>query len=69
MKENYKQLKEVYKKYLAWAHRHGAAFNPDKYQLIHFTQWRRDLGHDLASTVSFGQKTIELQQSMKILGV
>jgi hypothetical protein len=47
---NCKKLEEAHDKCLQWAAKHGAAFAPQKYQLIHFTRSRR--AHDLQATVS-----------------
>ncbi|OCK83583.1 hypothetical protein K432DRAFT_290707, partial [Lepidopterella palustris CBS 459.81] len=45
-------------------------FNPEKYQLIHFTRNRRHDSEDLASTVYINRHPAELQdKSLKILGV
>jgi hypothetical protein len=68
-KENCERLSNVHKTCLEWARRHGAAFAPDKYQLIHFTRRRNNARNDLASTVQIGDHAVRPQQSLRVLGV
>jgi hypothetical protein len=38
IRRNYEVLKRIYLAYETWVRRHGSKFNPQKYDLIHFTR-------------------------------
>ncbi len=68
-RENCQRLTRVHDRCMAWAKRHGAAFAPEKYQLIHFTRRRRHDSGDLASTVHIAGCEMDPQTSLRVLGI
>ena len=64
--ENCRQLERAHQKCLKWASQHGAAFAPQKYQLIHFTRGRR---HNLKATVQIQGFEEGPVPSLRLLGV
>ena len=64
--ENCRLLERAHQKCREWAERHGAAFAPQKYQLIHFTRSRR---HNLQATIQIQGFEGHPVQSLRLLGV
>ena len=60
-------LTEAHTRCQAWAQRHGAKFEPDKYKLIHFT--RRPKKHNLKATVDIPGFKEGPVPSLRMLGV
>ena len=52
---------------LGWARRHGAKFEPTKYELIHFT--RRPKKFDTKQKLRLGGTTREPNEAVKVLGL
>ncbi|KYG42816.1 hypothetical protein M433DRAFT_41448, partial [Acidomyces richmondensis BFW] len=65
--ENCQRLEAAHTKCLRWAAQHGAAFAPQKYQLIHFTRSRKR--HDLQATVDIQGFQAGPVPSLRLLGV
>ena len=65
--ETCKNLEEAHQHCVGWAHRHGAAFAPDKYHLIHLTP--RPKKHCMSTTVSIPGFSEGPSPTVKILGV
>jgi len=65
--ENCQRLEAAHAKCLRWAAQHGAAFAPQKYQLIHFTRSRRR--HNLQATVDIQGFQEGPVPSLRLLGV
>ena len=67
--ENCRKLTEAHKACTEWAGRNNARFNPEKYQLIHFTKRRHHNTADLASTISIENTEIKLERkAIRVLG-
>jgi endonuclease/exonuclease/phosphatase family metal-dependent hydrolase len=66
-KENCERLRAANGLCEEWARRHGAKFEPAKYQLIHFTRARHS--EDLSSPVKIGETEIKPESSLKFLGI
>lgn len=64
---NCKRLEEAHEKCMQWADRHGAAFAPQKYQLIHFTRSRKK--HNLQASVNIPGFQDGPAPSLRLLGV
>jgi hypothetical protein len=64
---NCKKLEAAHNKCLSWANRHGAAFAPQKYQLIHFTRSRTI--HNLQATVNIHGFQGNPVPDLRLLGV
>jgi hypothetical protein len=64
---NYIKLEAAHDKCLSWAARHGAAFAPQKYQLIHFTRSRKT--HNLQATVNIRGFQGNPVPNLRLLGV
>ena len=64
--ENCRQLEAAHQKCLDWASKHGAAFAPQKYQLIHFTRGRQ---HNLRATVQIQGFEEGPVPALRLLGV
>jgi hypothetical protein len=62
-----KKLEAAHNKCLSWANRHGAAFAPQKYQLIHFTRSRTI--HNLQATVNIHGFQGNPVPDLRLLGV
>jgi Reverse transcriptase (RNA-dependent DNA polymerase) len=60
-------LQRIHLKYETWAKRHGSKFNPQKYDLIHFTRRPRRYNMDASLTIK-GQQ-INPSADIRILGV
>ena len=65
--ENCRRLERAHEKCIQWAKRHGAAFAPQKYQLIHFTRSRT--AHDLQATVNIQGFQGGPVPNLRLLGV
>lgn len=65
-RSNCRKLEEAHQKCADWAKRHGAAFAPQKYQLIHFTRSRR---HDMTATIQITGFQQGPVPSLRLLGV
>jgi hypothetical protein len=65
--ENCRKLEVAHDKRLIWADRHGAAFAPQKYQLIHFTRSRTI--HNLQATVNIQGFQGNPVPDLRLLGV
>jgi hypothetical protein len=65
--ENCRRLEAAHAKCLRWAAQHGAAFAPQKYQLIHFTRSRKR--HNLQATVDIQGFQAGPVPSLRLLGV
>jgi Reverse transcriptase (RNA-dependent DNA polymerase) len=61
---NVKNLEKAYNECLKWANRHGATFNPEKSELIHFT---RGLG--ASREITLEGNTIKPSIAIKLLGI
>lgn len=69
-RSNCARLTTLHEQCISWAHRHGAKFAPEKYQITHFTRRRKHPHHDLALTVRVRSQDVHIQQqSMRVLGV
>jgi len=67
--DNCRRLAEAHEKCIQWANRHGSAFNPEKYQIMHFSKGRTAPG-DLESTIRINEKPATVQkEEMRMLGV
>ena len=64
IERNVKNLKKAYKKCLNWAKSHGARFNPNKSELIHFTGRRKAY----KASITLEGEVIEPSKSIKLLG-
>jgi hypothetical protein len=68
-RDNCTRLERAHNKCKAWADRHGAAFEPKKYQIMHFTK-KRGRSEDLESTVRIENQPIKVQKTeMRMLGI
>lgn len=65
--ENCRRLEAAHQKCVQWASRHGAAFAPQKYQLIHFTRSRTR--HNLQAAVQIPGFEGGPVPSLRLLGV
>ena len=65
IERNVKNLEKAYKKCQNWAKSHGARFNPDKSELIHFIGRKRKAQKAL---ITLKGKTIKPSKSIKLLG-
>jgi hypothetical protein len=63
---NCRAIERCHEACLGWARRHGAAFAPDKYHLIHFTR-RRNV--DLKAKPRIEGMTRDPETSLRVLGV
>ena len=66
-KGNCRKLEAAHDKCVEWASKHGAAFAPQKYQLIHFTRSRKR--HNLQATVNIPGFEDGPAPSLRLLGV
>src|SRR5436305_1865960 len=64
--ENCRRLDQIHERCLAWARRHGAAFAPKKYKLIHFTRRRKADVTARTNIQGFDGKPVS---SLRVLGV
>ena len=64
---NCRKLEAAHDKCVEWASKHGAAFAPQKYQLIHFTRSRKR--HNLQATVNIPGFEDGPAPSLRLLGV
>ncbi len=65
--QNCIKLQASYEKCQDWAKRHGIAFAPHKYELIHFTTASKK--HNLQASVKLGDVTKDPTNSVRVLGV
>jgi hypothetical protein len=65
--QNCARLSSVHDKCQEWARRHGIAFAPHKYELIHFTTARRK--HNLQASIKIGSIEKAPTKSVRVLGV
>ena len=66
-KLNCSTLTQVYNRCITWAKRHGSAFSPSKYELIHLTRYSKIF--NLAATITLDDTTVEPSTQVRILGV
>jgi hypothetical protein len=64
---NCAKLEELHRECLRWAKKHGMAFAPDKYELIHMTRATRRF--NLSASVNLGTETKHPVKEVKVLGV
>jgi exonuclease III len=65
--QNCARLSRVHGRCQAWALRHGIAFAPHKYELIHFTTARKK--HNLQASITLDSIVKEPTRSVRVLGV
>ena len=63
---NCKTLKAIHQKAEKWALQHGSQFDPDKYELVHFT---RDPKQNTTHALRLPHATIEASPSCRYLGI
>ena len=64
---NCAKLEELHRDCLRWARKHGMAFAPDKYELIHMT--RATKRFNLSASVNLGTETKNPVKEVRVLGV
>ena len=64
---NCRRLEELHRRCASWARRSGTSFNPQKYELIHFT--RRRTAFNLAASVQLGDIELRPSTEVRVLGV
>ena len=64
---NCDNLTQLHEQCLGWARRHGAKFEPTKYELIHFT--RRPKKFDTKQKLRLGGATREPNKAVRVLGL
>jgi hypothetical protein len=64
VKQNCRRLKEAYQHCLSWAKAHGAIFNPEKSELIHFTKRK-----GAKESITLENQEITPKKTIRILGV
>ena len=65
--QNCGRLKWIHTKCELWARRHGASFEPSKYELIHFTRTPKKFNMDAG--LRLGRITVKPKSNIKILGL
>lgn len=65
--ENNRLLSRLHSRALNWANRHGAKFNPKKYELLHCS--RATKKHDLSIPLQLEGLTIDAKPEIRVLGV
>src|SRR5579859_2810167 len=66
VQDNIERLQEILQKSEEWKHKHVTQFDPNKYQLIHFTRNNR---HDINATIQLNDTTISPLEGARYLGV
>lgn len=64
---NCRALEHVHRGCMEWAHRHGAAFGPQKYELMHLTRSLKKF--NMTAGVNLGGVAKSPQPTLHILGV
>lgn len=64
---NCRTLKTAHDTCLRWARTHGAAFAPEKYELVHFTRTPRRF--DMTAALPLGEVSVRPKESARVLGV
>lgn len=67
IQENCQLLSQMHDISLNWASRHGALFNPAKYELLHCSRSIRK--HDLTTPLHLGNLSVAAKPAIRILGV
>lgn len=67
IQENLRTLSHMHDIAMNWARRHGALFNPAKYELLHCSRSIRK--HDLTTPIQLGGLAVDAKPAIRILGV